>query len=254
MGLDVYAGTLTRYYTGNWKTRAQQWAEENGYEFSKVTPEGENVQEETVTDPAKVEEVVCAWRDFVVSQLDEKRSGTFSLWEENNTKEYYTDKPDWEAYGALILYAASKVFDETLQKNVKRNWDFGSHPLIKKALKDPEHKWSLFKGATLWIPENDPIVFIGPTPSEDNSTVSTTRALSEELSMINELVWNASEEDILSWRDTEGYPETVDEDDIKSVNENMFLDTESLAKFAYSVMYRAVNYAMENNVPIVLDY
>lgn len=72
--------------------------------------------------------------------------------------------------------------------------------------------------------------------------------------MINELGWNASEEDILSWRDTEGYPETVDEDDIKSVNENMFLDTESLAKFAYSVMYRAVNYAMENNVPIVLDY
>ena len=30
MGLDIYAGTLTRYYSRNWKTVVQQWAEENG--------------------------------------------------------------------------------------------------------------------------------------------------------------------------------------------------------------------------------
>ena len=27
MGLDIYAGTLTRYYSHNWKTVVQQWAE-----------------------------------------------------------------------------------------------------------------------------------------------------------------------------------------------------------------------------------
>lgn len=27
MGLDIYAGTLTRYYMNNWKTVAQQFAE-----------------------------------------------------------------------------------------------------------------------------------------------------------------------------------------------------------------------------------
>ena len=26
MGLDIYAGTLTRYYSHNWKTVVQQWA------------------------------------------------------------------------------------------------------------------------------------------------------------------------------------------------------------------------------------
>ena len=31
MGLDIYAGTLTRYYSHNWKTVVQQWAEENGF-------------------------------------------------------------------------------------------------------------------------------------------------------------------------------------------------------------------------------
>ena len=28
MGLDIYAGTLTRYYSHNWKTVVQRWAEE----------------------------------------------------------------------------------------------------------------------------------------------------------------------------------------------------------------------------------
>ena len=28
MGLDIYAGTLTRYYSHNWKTVVQQWAED----------------------------------------------------------------------------------------------------------------------------------------------------------------------------------------------------------------------------------
>ena len=41
MGLDIYAGTLTRYYSHNWKTVVQQWAEENGYSFNRITPDGE---------------------------------------------------------------------------------------------------------------------------------------------------------------------------------------------------------------------
>ena len=37
MGLDIYAGTLTRYYSHNWKTVVQQWAEKNGYTFNRTT-------------------------------------------------------------------------------------------------------------------------------------------------------------------------------------------------------------------------
>ena len=40
MGLDIYAGTLTRYYSHNWKTITQQLAEENGWGFQKITPGG----------------------------------------------------------------------------------------------------------------------------------------------------------------------------------------------------------------------
>ena len=43
MGLDIYAGTLTRYYAGNWKNVVQMWAEANGYTFNKITPDGQTI-------------------------------------------------------------------------------------------------------------------------------------------------------------------------------------------------------------------
>ena len=54
MGLDIYAGTLTRYYSHNWKTVVQQWAEENGYTFNRITPDGEPADNEEELSPAEI--------------------------------------------------------------------------------------------------------------------------------------------------------------------------------------------------------
>ena len=34
----MITAALTRYYSHNWKTVVQQWAEENGYSFNRITP------------------------------------------------------------------------------------------------------------------------------------------------------------------------------------------------------------------------
>jgi hypothetical protein len=39
MGLDVYVGSLTRYYTGGWETVVQQWGREHGVEVMVVRPD-----------------------------------------------------------------------------------------------------------------------------------------------------------------------------------------------------------------------
>ena len=62
MGLDIYAGTLTRYYSHNWKTVVQQWAEENGYTFNRITPDGEPADNEEELSPAEVQAAVEDWR------------------------------------------------------------------------------------------------------------------------------------------------------------------------------------------------
>ena len=44
MGLDIYSGTLTRYYARNWKTSVQQWGEANGIQVNMVRPARQNVK------------------------------------------------------------------------------------------------------------------------------------------------------------------------------------------------------------------
>ena len=68
MGLDIYAGTLTRYYSHNWKTVVQQWAEENGYTFNRITPDGEPADNEEELSPAEVQAAVENWRDQILSR------------------------------------------------------------------------------------------------------------------------------------------------------------------------------------------
>ena len=67
MGLDIYAGTLTRYYSHNWKTVVQQWAEENGWSFQKITPDGEAADNEELS-PTDVQAAVENWRDQILER------------------------------------------------------------------------------------------------------------------------------------------------------------------------------------------
>ena len=71
MGLDIYAGTLTRYYSHNWKTVVQQWAEENGYSFNCITPDGEPADNEEEMSPAEVQAAVENWRDQILSAISQ---------------------------------------------------------------------------------------------------------------------------------------------------------------------------------------
>ena len=64
---------------------------------------------------------------------------------------------------------------------------------------------------------------------------------------------------ILDWADTEGYPVdgTVGPNGQYSkadIPEHTQYDTQSLAKFAFSMFWRAMRFAEEQRVPILLDY
>ena len=62
MGLDIYAGTLTRYYTQNWKTAVQQFGEAHGIpvQIIRANPE------EHPADEAEVLERVTEWRKHIL--------------------------------------------------------------------------------------------------------------------------------------------------------------------------------------------
>ena len=163
MGLDIYAGTLTRYYSHNWKTVVQQWAEENGYSFNRITPDGEPADDEELSQ-TDVQAAVENWRDQILAAISQPDQPPYAPWPENNEKPYYTDKPDWDAFGAMLLVAACRTYEEPVPPTVEKDWDFGEHPLIARLASDEERVWSLLRGATWWLPLTDSFLFQGPFP------------------------------------------------------------------------------------------
>ena len=260
MGLDIYAGTLTRYYAHNWKSAVQQWAEENGYTFQKITPDGAAVDdEEEEMRPAEVQDIVENWRDQILAAIAAPGHEPYTPWPEDNEKPYYTDKPDWDAFGAMLLVAACRTYEEPVPPTVEKDWDFMENPVIARLSGDEERVWSLFRGATWWIPLSDSFLFQGPLPTNDTATIGTVGGLRKELEKLNQLAWQADEKTILSWTETEGYPVdgTVGPNGQYSkadIPEHTQYDTESLAKFAFSMFWQAMCFADEQQVPILLDY
>lgn len=255
MGLDIYAGTLTRYYAQNWKTVTQQWAEANGISFSRVTPDGSADADDT-PDAQAVLEDVAAWRDAILRAISPQEGPVYRAWEENNTAPYYTDKPDWDAFGALLLYGACNKYALEVPDTVPKGWDFNKHPVLQRAHGDEAFNWTLYTGAQWWIPLEDKFSFRCGAPNGQEITVGTTGALLAELNRINELGWQAEEGEILSWQRTQGYPAdgAIVDGKYQKLAENSQYDTQSLAKFAFSILYQAARFSQANRVPVIMDY
>ena len=180
MGLDIYAGTLTRYYSHNWKTVVQQWAEENGYTFNRITPDGEPADNEEELSPAESQAAVEDWRDQILAAISQPNQPHYTPWPEDNERPYYTDKPDWDAFGAMLLVAACHTYEEPVPLTVEKDWDFGEHPLIARLASDEERVWSLLRGATWWLPLTDSFLFQGPLPTDDQTMIATLGGLRKQ--------------------------------------------------------------------------
>ena len=102
MGLDVYVGPLTRYYSFEWETVIQQAGREQGMNVHMVRPAGWEKP-----DPGEVMEHVTSWRKALGDAI-----GVPMRWDESLTGEYDTDKPDWDAYHAVRYLALHEEFPD----------------------------------------------------------------------------------------------------------------------------------------------
>ncbi|MSP23014.1 MAG: hypothetical protein EXR66_08425 [Dehalococcoidia bacterium] len=95
MGLDVYAGTFTRYYSGDWETMVQRVGRELGHDVH-VGPRGGPAVE--LLPGIEAPRHIAQWREEAFADAFD--------WDEAATLPHLTDKPDWEACISLLLWAA----------------------------------------------------------------------------------------------------------------------------------------------------
>jgi hypothetical protein len=108
MGLDVYVGSLTRYYTGQWQTIIQQAAEQKGEKVEIVYTNRPAVPPDAAPPRpswAEAPQTVEAWRQFLSEQLEDHIQAPLE-WDESEAAPYFTDKPGWDGFLALKLWAA----------------------------------------------------------------------------------------------------------------------------------------------------
>lgn len=250
MGLDIYAGTLTRYYTHNWKTAAQQFAEANGMQFETIRA---GQQEELSVE--EVKGIVMQWRDNIINGLGLDPA---PLWNEDyDSTPYYTDKPDWDAVNALLLYIAAKYTDKEVPATIEKHMEIYEHPIVKEFLETKDFKVSLFDGNGWWLPIDRNIMFDYVLPNSEESPLATSALLLAELNRYNAFAWNADRDTILSWSATEGYPADAmysRENGYKEMEVHEIYETESLAKFAFSILWQAAEFSLAHGTVIVYDF
>ncbi len=261
MGLDIYAGTLTRYYSHNWKNKVQQIAEANGQKYVMTGGFGNEIK--PVEDKAEIKEIhdiVCHWVENLALELD--RIGTpvpHPLWDETNERDYFTDKPDWEAFGALVMLQACHLQNCPLPEYVESGWIAFDEPIVKKSMSQ-ETGLSLLSNVTHWLPIEEKAMFTINLPTGDEACVSTLPMLKQELEELNRQIWKADEQTILSWRDDKYYF-PIKQKESKPIfgflirkKHGVKFRTEELAQCAFSILYQAVNFSIEHKVPLLLDY
>ena len=252
MGLDIYAGTLIRYYARNWKTVSQQFAEANGIDFQTIRPQQNSENELSLQE---IQELVTQWQNAIVKGL---KLNPVPLWNEDyEVTPYYTDKPDWDALNALLLYIASKYSNKEVPSTIIKNFDIYKHPIVSEFLETKDFQLSLFDGNGWWLPIKRNIMFNYVLPNSEKSILATSSLLLEELKVYNSFEWNADRNTIISWRKTEGYPADMvysKENGIEEAHKHMAYNTESLAKFAFSILWQAAEFSLEHGVVIVYDF
>ena len=237
MGLDVYVGPLSRYYAGDWETVVQQAAKQAGVPIQIVRPNAANrrwvgglIKRLRPRGPAAVRR----WRDRL-----RKETGMADLdWNDDPEAEYQTDKPAWDCYGALVLWAAYDELPNAKRRETAEGWDQDSAFLTSRM--NPESRYRhLLADTEIWLPAEFAVPFPTVAVSGQRVVVGSSRRLLEELRDLNSRTWQVDDAQITEWRCQAAAP-------------NAPLDIS--ARFAFSIFYSLAQRAVVARLPMKLDY
>ena len=214
MGYDLYAGPLAMCYAGDWN------------EYDQQEP----------FDRDELLAAVCRWRDSINQGLPD--GGV--RWEEGYGRQYYYGRVGLDALGALFLRVACHITGDQLPVTVTSGWRFYEDGTVDEAMSAEGSVLSSLI-ADIWLPSPEVGLFQCVGPAGNQVTASTLATLHRDLVAINQAVWSASGEDIVSWSDSYPGSEGV-------------LDTDRLSRFAFSVLVRLVVFAEGQGRPIIVGH
>jgi hypothetical protein len=245
MGLDVYVGSLTRYLARDWKTVIEQLAERGELpEVQIVRPQGGDV---AVTDPEQIRPVVLAWRQGLSAGLGAHLSAPLD-WDESDATPYFTDKPAWDCYGALLLWAAYAEHPELprpaqnpLSGEGGSRGGWHADPAFRASTTRgfPTRFGQLLDDVEIWLPAPFDFTFEAEWITGRTCRFGSCTALLVQLDDLNAATWRAGADDVERWR-REGAERGA--------------PLEVGARFAWALLRNLAGEAATHRLPMLLDY
>jgi hypothetical protein len=238
MGLDIYVGSYTRYFSRDWETIVQQSARLAGQEVVIARP-GDADTEDAVADPDEIRPAVIAWRAALSESLGDTIGGPLD-WDESPESPYFTDKPAWDCWGSLMLWAAYSEHPD-----IVRPTDFidqwSTDPAFV-ASTDPgvESAYpALILGAEVWLPGAFRAVFDAQDLTGQELRFAPLERLRDELARLNNETWKATDDQLVTWR---------------RAGAEFQAPMETGARFAFGLLWGLTNDAITHRLPMRLDY
>lgn len=242
MGLDVYVGSFTRYYAHAWETVVQQAGRVQGLQVNIIRTE--KPPSESITDPAQINMGVLGWRTGLNVAL--RNAGAVAAdidWDERPDAPYFTDKPDWDCFGAVCLLAACEEEPKPLlggrfPSQMSDRWAEDARLVRRTAA--PESRYGHLYGCEVWLPVDIEKTFEGPRPNGATARFGSSIRLLEQLHTLNDNTYRGTASDLARWR-----REMPDGADTKF---------ELRAKTGLSIMLGLTGSSVEHRLPMLLDY
>ena len=222
MALDVYVGSLTRYYAGA------------GCRMARA-----DAAADLVKDPARIHPAVLAWRAVLGDTLGSNIAGPLD-WDESPETPHFTGKPGWDGLAALVLWA---VYAEhpALRRPDALPDEWENDPALARSNADGfRSRYShLVRHVELWLPSSFPFTWDGEDVAGRRVVVGSAPTLRRQLADLNGATWKAGDGTVAGWRRKPPPHEAP---------------LELRARYGFAAMVEAAQRAVDHRLPMKLDF
>jgi hypothetical protein len=182
VAFDVYVGTMTRFYSREWENVVQRMAREQGTQYKMVFA-GEEPEPPPAAD--HIREAVANWCEALSIGLQPHGLGPCT-WDEDDSMPYFTDRPSWEGYAALLVWAAhSEHPDLPIPAGVPRSW--ADDPAYQRStVRKFKSRYETLLEPELWLPTTFPFIFEAPTLVSEKGRIGSVFTLKEQLDELHQ--------------------------------------------------------------------
>jgi hypothetical protein len=236
MALDVYVGSLTRYYAGDWESVGDRTSRERGRQTGSSQPRPAGAPKK---DRERLQASVLAWRRALDGALAPHLAEPLA-WNETSESPWFTDRPDWDGFGSLVLWAAYAE-QPTLRRPaaLPREWDDDA-ALVRSNAEGFRSRYShLVRNVELWLPTTLDFTFEAEDVDGRRIIVGSSTTLRRQLGELNAATWK------------------MDDDEMTALARRRSPRRASLevtARRAMALMSGLVRQAVQHRLPVKLDY